>query len=193
MSVSLLLKDKTTPNTDVKCKSLETGNLSVDSLDADSLNVSNQAVFNGPITANDTAEFNSTSQFDGAVQVNNELECQALKISPKNQRTFNLNTVSPINITGKSGYFDIDVNVAFNVGDKYSYTLNLPGVNTTNNCMFWLGSPDSSPAVAEEMCEKVSVACAGINGVTETIEFAICNHSTALYGQSKVFISYMVI
>ena len=162
MSVSLLLKDKTTPNTDVKCKSLDTESLSADSLNVNSLNVSN-------------------------------LECESLEILPKNQRTFNLNSVSPINITAKSGYFEIDVNVAFNVGDKYSYTLNLAGVNATNNCMFWLGGPDSTPAVAEEMCEKVSVACAGINGVNQTIEFAICNHSTALYGQSKVYISYMVI
>jgi hypothetical protein len=192
MSISNLQISKDT-YTDVKCQSLETNSLTADNFSVDSLNVSTQAVFNGPVTANNTVEFNSTAQFDDTVQVNSELECQALKISSKSQRTFNLNTVSPINITEKSGYFDIDVNVAFNVGDKYSYTLNLPGVNTTNNCMFWLGSPDASPAVAEEMCEKVSVACAGINGVTETIVFAIANHSTALYGQSKVYVSYMVI
>ena len=144
-----------------------------------------------------TAESTIDAQVIDALDVVcNNLQTNVLdakSIGSKELTNININQpgVPTAVITSSTGYLDIDVNVAFNAGQKYTYTLQKAGVNTSNNCIVWLGAPDSSPAVSEEMCEKVSVACAGVDDLGN-VQISICNHSGLVYAQPKLYLSYLI-
>jgi hypothetical protein len=171
MSINNLLKSVDAPQSAIQCKSVNTKFIVAESsIDTESLNAL-------------------------------DVVCNNVQTDVLNAKSFGTKELTNINInqpgvptaivTSSTGYLEIDVNVAFNAGQKFTYTFQKAGITPDNNCIVWLGAPASSPAVSEEMCEKVSVACAGIDPLG-LFQISICNHSTALYNQPKVYISYLI-